>query len=133
MEDNLFFANPYFPNPLVPESGGGVLITEQAGYVPADVLIKNMILSGQRLKEFRDSEFDVSFDSVHDDESDLLFNPSRRLDFDLSDASRIQNELNAKFFESRKEMENLKKTGIEDSENKVSEDIKNPKSALSNT
>lgn len=126
MED-LFFPTCFFPNLHSGEPGGGDMITEQQGYVPADVLIKNMILSGQRLQAFRDEEFDVSSSNVSNDVTDLIDVPMRRLDFDLSEASMLQESLNLKFLKSRNEMEKNEKIDKKDSVNNEAEELKNPK------
>lgn len=107
--EELFFPTCYFPNLHEKEPGGGILITEQAGYVPADVLIKNMILSGERLQLFRDAEFDVSPGEVKDDIEDLNVVPTRRLDFDMSEASVLQDELYSRFLKAKAESKAEKK------------------------
>lgn len=127
--EELFFPTSFFPNLHSGEPGGGEIITEQQGYVPADVLIKNMILSGQRLQAFRDEEFDVPGNKVKDDVDDFVDVPYRRLDFDMSEASMLQESLNFKFLKARNEMESNNKTDEDekDSSNEKADELKNPK------
>ena len=47
------FETKYERKPYLGEKNSGVLLTEQAGYVPADVKILNMIEAGERLRDFR--------------------------------------------------------------------------------
>ena len=52
------FATHYKPNKCTPESNSGEIKVETAGYIPAQKRIENLINAGQRLKEFRESQFD---------------------------------------------------------------------------
>lgn len=61
-------------------------ITEQAGYIPAQVQIQQFINAGKRLNEARGNEYDW------DDPKDVdmsLEDPTRTLGFDLADASEL--------------------------------------------
>ena len=68
--------------------------TEQAGYIPPQIQIENMILAGQRLAESRRAQFD--FESADDIDEDA-YDPTRSGNYDLADASqaslRIQDSL----------------------------------------
>lgn len=68
--------------------------TEQAGYIPPQVQIENMILAGQRLDASRRALYD--FDSEEDIDEDA-YDPTRSGNYDLADASqaslRIQDSL----------------------------------------
>ena len=63
--------------------------TEQAGYIPPQVQIENMMLAGQRLDQSRKAMYDfASEDEIDEDASD----PTRRGNFDLADASQMAME-----------------------------------------
>ena len=73
--------------------------TEQAGYIPPQVQIENMILAGQRLDESRRAQFD--FESADDIDEDA-YDPTRSGNFDLADATRLAMEAEASIAESQK-------------------------------
>ena len=63
--------------------------TEQAGYIPPQVQIENMILAGQRLDQSRKAQYDfASEDEIDEDATD----PTRSGNFDLADASQLAME-----------------------------------------
>lgn len=70
------------------QEGGGELITEQAGYVPPQVQIENMIMAGQRLNASRAEMYDTM--EVYE-EPDI--DPTRSPGFDLADASAMKQGL----------------------------------------
>ena len=57
------------------EPGRGPRITEQAGYIPVDVQVKNMMLAGQRLGEYRKEAYD--FEPGVDVPDDVDVDPTR--------------------------------------------------------
>ena len=60
--------------------------TEQAGYIPPQIQIENMILAGERLNQSRKELYDfTSPDEIDED----AFDPTRRGNFDLADASQM--------------------------------------------
>ena len=68
--------------------------TEQAGYIPPQIQIENMILAGERLNQSRKEQYDfASADEIDED----AYDPTRSGNFDLADASqaslRIQDSL----------------------------------------
>ena len=73
--------------------------TEQAGYIPPQVQIENMILAGQRLDASRRALYD--FDSEEDIDEDA-YDPTRSGNFDLADATRLAMEAEASIAESQK-------------------------------
>lgn len=78
----------HFIRPLTEyEPGGGEVITEQAGYVPAKRKIEEMIYAGKRLVESRREQFD----SVDDSEPEI--DPTRDPNFDLADASILKRQV----------------------------------------
>lgn len=85
--------------PADEEVNSGELITESAGYIPAEVQIMEMIESGKRLGEFRKENYDFA----PDDEDDGRVDPTREKGFDMADASQIDLRLSAKFKEAEKE------------------------------
>ena len=63
--------------------------TEQAGYIPPQVQIENMMLAGQRLDQSRKAMFDFASEEEIDEDA---FDPTRRGNFDLADASQMAME-----------------------------------------
>lgn len=63
----------YRQDPLVLEEGGGEVLVETAGYVPADVRIREFIEAGIRLGEYRKEAYDFEADEEVDfNEADPL-------------------------------------------------------------
>lgn len=86
------FYHAYNPPPHSPEKNSGELITEQAGYVPANVQIEQMMMAGFRLQQSRGGfEFDDG-EAVPDDYNDITRSPN----FDMADASALQMAVEAK-------------------------------------
>ncbi|QXP44114.1 MAG: hypothetical protein [Arizlama microvirus] len=71
------------------EENSGEMITETAGYIPANVQIEDMMLAGQRLAIARKERFDGS----NDEEVSLFSDPTRKPGFDLADAHTISREV----------------------------------------
>ena len=63
--------------------------TEQAGYIPPQTQIENMILAGERLNQTRKEMYDFSSADEIDEDA---FDPTRRGNFDLADASQMAME-----------------------------------------
>lgn len=79
------FKTPYTSQPAKGEANSGELITEQAGYQPANVKIMQMIEAGERLALARRGyEFDED-EEVPDD----YYDPTRDQNFDPTDAEVI--------------------------------------------
>jgi len=72
------------------EQNGAELFTEQSGYIPAQKRIENLLNAGQRLKDFRDQQFDFVDENSIDDQ---FFDPTRTKNFDLADATQLQYDL----------------------------------------
>lgn len=68
------------------EPGGGKRKVETAGYIPAEVQIRNMMVAGQRLGEYRAEMYDYG-EEVSDDEA--IGDPTRSPNFDLADAAQL--------------------------------------------
>lgn len=66
--------------------------TEQAGYIPPQKQIENMILAGQRLDQ---SRMQYDFDSEEDIDEEAT-DPTRVANYDLADASQAQIALSSK-------------------------------------
>ena len=60
--------------------------TEQAGYIPPQIQIENMILAGERLNQTRMDMYDFSSADEIDEDA---YDPTRRANFDLADASQM--------------------------------------------
>lgn len=73
--------------------------TEQAGYIPPQEQIENMILAGERLNQSRKEQYDfASADEIDED----AYDPTRSGNFDLADATRMAMEAEASIAESQK-------------------------------
>ena len=60
--------------------------TEQAGYIPPQIQIENMILAGERLNQSRKEQYDfASADEIDED----AYDPTRSGNFDLADATQM--------------------------------------------
>lgn len=79
------------------EINEGKILVETAGYIPADAKIESMILAGQRLVDFRQGYEFGDDDDIPDDYID----PTRNPGFDLSDASILEAEANARLIEQK--------------------------------
>lgn len=75
------------------EKNTGEIIVERSGYIPARKRIENLMLAGQRLIESRHAMYDFNAGEPIDEN---FYDPTREKDFDLADATRIQNDLEAK-------------------------------------
>lgn len=71
-----------------PEPGGGIRITEQAGYRDAKTQIEQMMIAGERLQAFRREYFDLP-----EGQGDADIDPTRKPGLDLAEASAIGREL----------------------------------------
>lgn len=97
----MHFDTKYERKPYLGEKNSGEVLTEQAGYVPADVKILNMIEAGERLREYRlGYEFEDE-NSVPDD----YFDPTRDPGFDMADASAMSAETLQRMAKSQKKTE----------------------------
>lgn len=81
------------------EKGWGLPLVEAAGYIPADIQIEQMIDAGVRLNYARAEQFDYA--SAEDDDG-LFVDPTRRPDFDLSDASALADLASARLMEQER-------------------------------
>lgn len=80
----------YRLDPLVPEAGGGEILVETAGYVPADVRIREFIEAGIRLGEYRKEAYDFGADEEVDfTEAD----PLRSKSVDIAEVSSLAREV----------------------------------------
>lgn len=70
---------------ITPEVGGGKVLVETAGYIPAKKKIQELIASGQRLVDYRKSVYDS--DVTPDD---LQIDPMRRKGIDLAEVSDLK-------------------------------------------
>lgn len=95
----------------------GEILVEIAGYVPANVKIEELIYAGQRLKEYRQEQFDFA---AGKDVPDDFIDPTRSGDFDMADASAIQVSLTERYkkFEAEQKEKERKKKEQEEAEAK---------------
>lgn len=80
----------YRQDPLVLEAGGGEILVETAGYVPADIRIQEFIEAGIRLGEYRKEAYDFGADEEVDfSEAD----PLRSKAIDIAEVSTLAREV----------------------------------------
>lgn len=73
-------------------------LVEKAGYVPPHVLIESFMIAGRRLQAHRQQ-----FDFSSDEDLDLYYSdPTRRLDYDLADATQEELRLTQMFKDAKK-------------------------------
>lgn len=92
------FATHYTPNKNTPEKNSGKKMIEKIGYIPAQKRIENLLLAGQRLKDFRESQFDFPDEESIDHD---FFDPTRAKNFDLADASQMQYDITGRLNRSQ--------------------------------
>lgn len=80
--------------------------TEQAGYIPPQIQIENMILAGERLNQSRKEMYDFSSPDEIDEDA---FDPTRRGNFDLADASQMAMETEMSLRDQALEADKLRK------------------------
>lgn len=80
--------------------------TEQAGYIPPQIQIENMILAGERLNQTRKEMYDFSSADEIDEDA---FDPTRRGNFDLADASQMAMETEMSLREQALEADKARK------------------------
>lgn len=92
------FSTPYQDNRFKtpPEVNSGETLVEKAGYEPAKIKIENMILAGQRLSDYRKSQYD--FEGEIDED---FIDPTRSPNFDLADATQLQMQTEANLIASQ--------------------------------
>lgn len=100
------------------EVNSGEMITETAGYVPAEKQIMSMIMAGQRLKEARREEFDFAADEKVPDD---FIDPTRSPGFDLADGSRIGPKALDRLAQQKKDAAERVKKALEEDEKKAKE------------
>lgn len=89
----------YRQDPLVLEPGGGELMVETAGYVPADVRIREFIEAGIRLQEYRKEAYDFTAEEEIDfSEAD----PLRNKGVDIAEVSEMALGLSQRMAERKK-------------------------------
>jgi hypothetical protein len=75
-------------------------LTEQAGYIPANIQVERLILAGQRLDAFNKAMYDFE----DEDQSVWDFNdPTRDPNYDMADASQSLQDLAARYKKAEKE------------------------------
>jgi len=85
------FQTQYTHKSSPPETNSGKTLVERAGYISAQKRIENMILAGQRLVDYRKSQFDFEGDKIDFDFND----PTRNPNFDMADASQLKYQAEA--------------------------------------
>lgn len=82
--------------------------TDQAGYVPTEKIVKQMMQAGAVFDAYNRAEFDYPNGDVP---LDVKADPTQDLGFDMADASRIMNEVEAEIVLA-KEAEASKAPGV---------------------
>lgn len=86
--------------PKIKEPIDGELLTEVAGYIPANIRIENIINAGERLRQARAEMYDFGpNDEIDEDFQD----PTRSKSFDLADASVLKENLDMRYREIQKQ------------------------------
>lgn len=99
------------------EKNSGEVIVEKVGYVPANILIENMIYAGQRLDLARSEYYDFpDAESVEEDFGD----PTRAPGFDMADTTPLMRSVSERLAEQRKlfEKEQKERERLEEEERK---------------
>lgn len=91
------FQTQYTHKSSPPENNSGKTLVERAGYISAQKRIENMILAGQRLVDYRKSQFDFEGDKIDFDFDD----PTRNPNFDMADASQLKYQAEANLAANR--------------------------------
>lgn len=81
----------YFRPKINDEPGGGKSLIEKGSHIPVMQQVRDMIAAGERLGESRKGAFD--FDAGEEVPKDVLPDPTRSYNFDLADATRINEEI----------------------------------------
>lgn len=96
LEQEVFSQTMRPDNSFGPEAGehnSGEILVEIGSYVPLEAQINDMILAGERLAEYRASEFDIPpGEEIPED----YLNPLHKWDFDVIDAAKFGNALQEK-------------------------------------
>lgn len=94
------FNTPYkMTQKTPPEINSGEIKVDKLGYLPAKKRIENMMLAGQRLKDYRQSQYDFP-----DGKIDLTYNdPTRKPGYDMADAFQDSLEIDAKLAQQQAE------------------------------
>lgn len=103
------------------EFNSGESLVETAGYIPAERQIMQLIDAGKRLDSYNKSQYD--FVSIDDDDGSV--DPTRRLDYDMAEASQGLAEVTRMIDESNKLAENgdrVVNDGVAESDDKEKEE-----------
>jgi len=93
------FATQYSPNKILPEKNSGKSLVESVGYIPAQKRIENLMTAGQRLKDYRNEQFDFPDEkSIDHDFTD----PTRSKNFDMADATQLSYQTERNIINSKK-------------------------------
>lgn len=126
------FNNPYERVKTPPERNNGERLVEIAGYIPAVKRIENIINAGQRLVTARTEQYDFP-----DGKDDGSIDPTRRLDFDMAEASTLYNVAADRIEQAYKTASEAKlkasKAKKEISNTKVLDDKKNTSETLNSS
>lgn len=106
--ENQEFVTPYTYKPEKGFFNLGRVLVEKVGYVSSQRRIDSLISAGIRLHQSREDQFDFN----GNDEDETFYDPTRELDYDLSDASEAMKRLDA----SKREKKALKEASRASSE-----------------
>lgn len=99
------FNTAYNREPSPPEKNSGEVITDIAGYVPAENRIQMIMAAGVRLKDFRRGQFDFEPDEPIDE--DVPCDPTRDGNFDLADGTILSQAVESRLKASQTAQEPL--------------------------
>lgn len=100
------------------EAGGGEKLVETAGYIPAEIQIRQMIDAGIRLGEYRQELYDIA--NGEDDPEVIPIDVTRSGNYDLADASTDIRRVEARLTKKKEEekVEEKKEEKVEEKKEK---------------
>lgn len=81
-----------------PEKRKRPIQVETAGYMRAQTRIENMINAGQRLVEYRKTQFDFDGENIDED----YYDPTRNKNLDMAEAFQMQEQAKRNLLESKR-------------------------------
>jgi len=115
------FATQYVPNKIIPEKNSGKSFVENVGYISAEKRISNLMLAGQRLRDYRNDQFDFPDEKSIDDN---FTDPTRSKNFDMADATQLSYQTERNIINSKKAVDMALKSS-QDAQ-KAQDELKKP-------
>ncbi|QXP44171.1 MAG: hypothetical protein [Arizlama microvirus] len=112
------FQTPYTHQKTPPEVNSGECLVDLAGYIPAQKRIENLIMAGQRLRDYRAQQFDFPDGEIDEDYED----PTRDIR-DLAEATQLSFQAEARLKQSKKASQTVPEPPKEDQNVKTDKKI----------